>query len=80
MVRAVQIAMVAVMCSALLLHPVAAYNFNFGGGGLLLDLDRLTVSAVFRGFFAPVAGVSSQLVVTAQHCATRRRCRTRHAV
>ncbi|DBA84863.1 TPA: hypothetical protein ACH3X1_005883 [Trebouxia sp. C0004] len=24
--------MVAVMCSALLLHPVAAYNFNFGGG------------------------------------------------
>ncbi len=35
MARAVQIAMVAVMCSALLLHPVAAYNFNFGGGGLL---------------------------------------------
>ncbi|KAL0047984.1 hypothetical protein WJX82_005067 [Trebouxia sp. C0006] len=24
--------MVAVMCSALLLHPVAAYSFNFGGG------------------------------------------------
>lgn len=33
MARAMKIAMVALICAALVLQPVAAYNFNFGGGG-----------------------------------------------
>jgi len=47
------------MCSALLLHPVAAYSFNFGGGGLQWPRQADSEHRVSL-FLRPVAGVSSQ--------------------
>ena len=45
MAFAVRIALLALACSALVLQPAAAYNFDFGGGGLPSFLSDSVQSA-----------------------------------